>query len=163
MESLSLITDATFTYQNLQQAYDLGTMLANTCPDPTRTVVGLTELLVNAIEHGNLGITYEEKSKLNAVGNWSEEVDRRLADPENAEKRAVVRFERVGSEIHFTIKDEGKGFNWTPFLEVEPQRAFDTHGRGIAMANLLSFDRLEYIGSGNEVRATVKVGTTAGS
>lgn len=157
MESLSLITDATFTYRSIQQAYDLGTMLANACPDPARTVVGLTELLVNAIEHGNLGITYEEKSRLNATGAWAAEIDKRLSAPEYAAKRAEVRFEKTESEIRFTIRDEGEGFNWAPYLEVQPGRAFDTHGRGIAMANLLSFDFLEYLGAGNEVRAVVKV------
>ena len=38
------------------------------------------------------------------------------------------------------------------------QRAFDTHGRGIAMANRLSFSHIEYRGSGNEVVGTVICG-----
>jgi hypothetical protein len=40
-------------------------------------------------------------------------------------------------------------------MTLDPQRAFDPHGRGIAVARLSSFDKLEYIGSGNEVLATV--------
>jgi len=39
------------------------------------------------------------------------------------------------------------------YLEFSPERAFDTHGRGIALARNLSFTRLEYQGSGNEVIA----------
>ena len=43
-------------------------------------------------------------------------------------------------------------------MQIDPQRAFDTHGRGIAMANRLSFSRIEYRGSGNEVVGTIDCG-----
>src|SRR5438477_4285985 len=72
LSSLRLLDRATFTFQTVDQARDLGALLANTCPDPTATVIGLTELLVNAVEHGNLGITYEDKSKLFATGGWKD-------------------------------------------------------------------------------------------
>src|SRR5205823_7816260 len=132
--SLRLLEKATFTFQTVDQARDLGALLANTCPDPTGTVIGLTELLVNAVEHGNLGITYEDKSKLFATGGWNDEVRRRLALPENASKHAEVSFERGDGHLQFTIRDQGCGFDWHSYLQIDPQRAFDTHGRGIAMA-----------------------------
>ncbi len=40
-------------------------------------------------------------------------------------------------------------------MDFDPNRAFDPHGRGIAVARLSSFDDLEYLGPGNEVLATV--------
>lgn len=153
--SLRLLENATFTFQTVEQARDLGALLANTCPDPNATVIGLTELLVNAVEHGNLGITYEDKSKLFATGGWNDEVQRRLALPENASKRAEVSFERSDGQLRFTIRDQGRGFDWQSYLQIDPQRAFDTHGRGIAMANRLSFNHIEYRGCGNEVVGTV--------
>jgi len=155
VEGLGLLRDARFVYRTIEHAHDLGAILANTTPDPTRTVIGLTELLVNAVEHGNLGITYQEKSKLNGTNRWMMEIERRLAHPDNVLKKVEVRFERDENQIRFTIRDDGPGFDWKPFLEIDPQRAFDTHGRGIAMANLLSFDALEYHGSGSEVVGTV--------
>jgi len=155
LDSLRLMQKGLFTFQTVEQARDLGAMLANTCPDPGATVIGLTELLINAVEHGNLGITYEDKSRLYATGGWNEEVQRRLAHPENAGKHAVVEFERDEDVIRFVIRDEGDGFDWRAYLQVDPQRAFDTHGRGIAMANRLSFSHLEYRGTGNEVIATI--------
>jgi DNA-binding response OmpR family regulator len=154
-DTLRMLESATFTFRTVEEARDLGALLANTCPDPPATVIGLTELLVNAVEHGNLGITYEDKSKLYATGGWSEEVQRRLTLPENAEKRAEVSFERADGQLRFTIRDEGRGFDWQTYLQIDPQRAFDTHGRGIAMANRLSFSHIEYRGSGNEVVGTV--------
>ena len=46
---------------------DLATLLSNICPDPQRVVVGMSELLINAVEHGNLGITYDEKGVLKGL------------------------------------------------------------------------------------------------
>jgi CheY-like chemotaxis protein len=154
-DTLRLMREAVFTFQTVDQAHDLGMLLANTCPNPTATVVGLTELLVNAIEHGNLGITYEDKTRLSSAADWTREVERRLALPENASKQAVVSFERTDDCVRFLIRDQGPGFDWQRYLHVDPQRAFDTHGRGIAMANRLSFSQLEYRGCGNEVVGTI--------
>ncbi len=155
-DSLRMMRNASFAFQTVEEARDLGALLANTCPDPSATVIGLTELLINAVEHGNLGITYEDKSKLNVTGGWADEVKRRLALPENADKRAIVTFERDPEAIRFVIRDEGDGFDFGSYLQVDPQRAFDTHGRGIAMASRLSFSHIEYRGGGNEVVGTIE-------
>ena len=157
LHTLRLMQSATFSLQTVDHARDLGTILAQTCPDPSAAVVGLTELLLNAVEHGNLGITYEEKSRLSDKDAWRQEVNRRMALPDNARKRVTVNFERSASRIKFVIRDEGKGFDWRRFLDVDPLRAFDTHGRGIAMARRLSFQSLDYNASGNEVTATVRL------
>jgi CheY-like chemotaxis protein len=157
LECLKLIETATLTVASIIQARDIAAVLANMCPDPSSAVVGLTELLVNAVEHGNLGITYEEKTALNASGMWEAEVARRLTLGENSWKRVEVRIERTSSELRFTIRDNGKGFPWREYLEVDPQRAFHNHGRGIAISRAFSFQALEYRGTGSEVVATVKL------
>jgi CheY-like chemotaxis protein len=154
-DTMHLMKHAVFTFQTVEQAHDIAMLLANACPNPGSTVVGLTELLVNAVEHGNLGITYEDKTRLVNTAEWTAEVERRLALPENATKFARLVFERTESAITFQISDEGPGFDWQRYLHVDPQRAFDTHGRGIAMANRLSFSKLEYKGCGNEVVGTI--------
>jgi sigma-B regulation protein RsbU (phosphoserine phosphatase) len=154
--SLRVMQSARFSVQTIEEARDLGAILAGLCADPQNAVIGLTELLVNAVEHGNLGITYDEKTGLNASGRWQEEVDRRLALPENASKRVEVLFERDGEEIRFTIRDQGRGFDWRRYVEADPLRAFDTHGRGILIATRLTFDQLEYRGSGNEVVGRIR-------
>lgn len=156
-ECLTLIQNATLRIQTIEQARDTAAVVVNACPDPASAVIGLTELLVNAVEHGNLGIAYEEKSRLNAAGQWDAEVRRRLALPENAAKRVELRIERTADELRFTIRDEGAGFEWHNFFDFDPLRAFDNHGRGIAIARALSFDSIEYCGSGNEVVATVRL------
>jgi CheY-like chemotaxis protein len=155
LQVLQLLDDAHFSYRTIEEARGLAAVLANACPDAEATVIGLTELLVNAVEHGNLGITYDEKSQLLAEGSWAAEVARRLTLPENTGKRVDVRFHRADAELSFTICDCGNGFDWNRYMDIDPRRAFDRHGRGILMARHVSFTSVEYHGCGNEVVATV--------
>ena len=92
LQVLQLLDEAHFTYRTIEEARGLAGVLANACPDAESTVIGLTELLVNAVEHGNLGITYDEKGVLLADGGWAAEITRRLALPENRGKRVDVHF-----------------------------------------------------------------------
>jgi len=156
MQVLQLLEEAHFTYRTIEEARGLAAVLARACPDAEATVIGLTELLVNAVEHGNLGITYDDKSELLANGAWMDEVSRRLELPENRAKRVDVEFSRGDDELRFTIRDRGNGFEWTRYLEIDPRRAFDRHGRGIIMARHVSFSSIEYRGTGSEVVATVR-------
>lgn len=155
--TLQYLNRAEFAFRSPSEARDIAALLANACPDGIRVVLGLSELMLNAVEHGNLGITYEEKSTLISTDRLYEEVAVRLANPEYASKQAIVEVERTHAEIRFLIRDQGKGFNWRQYLEIRPERAFDTHGRGIAMARMTSFDQVEYRGRGNEVLAVVKL------
>jgi anti-sigma regulatory factor (Ser/Thr protein kinase) len=161
--TLALMTHGRFAFRTLDEGRSVATLVATGCPDPARTVIGLSELCINAVEHGNLGITYEEKSRLADLGAWRAEVERRMALPANAAKVAVLEFERSAGSLRFTIKDQGAGFDWERYVKVSPERAGDTHGRGIAMAASMSFDHLEYRGAGNEARATVVLGPSAGA
>jgi DNA-binding response OmpR family regulator len=158
--ALSMMTSGTFHFKTIEEGQRLAAMLAHTTPNPEMVVLGLSELIINAVEHGNLGISYEEKTELKEVDDWTQEVERRLALPEHREKHVVLNYERTAHEIRFLVTDQGKGFAWEKFLEISPERAFHTHGRGIAIANTLSFKRLEYLGAGNQVQAVVEM--TAG-
>ncbi len=154
--TFSLLQKGFYNLRTLNEADILSTILAKDCPNPGKVVNGVSELLINAVEHGNLGITYDEKTLLIENGELNAEVERRLIMPEYSRKVVTLEFERKEDEIRFFIKDEGDGFDCGPYLEFDPERAFDTHGRGIAMSKEMSFDRLEYKGKGNEVLAVVK-------
>jgi len=155
--ALRLMASARFTLKTLDEVSCLAAFLAQACPRPEAAVLGLSELLVNAVEHGNLGISYSEKSRLKRADNWQEEIQRRQALVENADKQVTVEFERNADEVRIVIRDEGAGFDWTRYLDFEPDRAFDPNGRGIAMARLGSFQDLQYQGSGNTVVATLRL------
>ncbi len=153
--SLALMEQGRFSVKSLQEAYDLTAMLASATENTDKVGLGLSELLVNAVEHGNLGIGYNEKSEFNLKGIWEEEIERRLNLAENINKRVTIEYERSVHEIKITIKDQGQGFDWQKYMEISADRAFDSHGRGIAIANMLSFDSIEYQGNGNQVIVTV--------
>jgi DNA-binding response OmpR family regulator len=140
-----------FRCRTLAESRDLASGLARGCPDPKRVVLGLQELLTNAVEHGNLGISYADKTRLVLENRWADEVERRLAQPGWGRRTVTVTLSREAGDITLTIQDEGDGFDWRKYLEFDPERAFDPHGRGIAMARMMSFDALDYQGNGNTV------------
>ncbi len=153
--ALGLINSASFSFQSLDQAQSLVSLVANACPEPSKVIMGLSELLINAVEHGNLGISYDDKTLFNERGTWLEEVEKRLQLEANKNKFATLEFQRGDSEIKIVVKDQGSGFDWQPYLQMSADRAMDNHGRGIAMAGMISFSRVEYQGNGNEVHAFV--------
>ena len=155
--TLALLCRAEFTYRSLAEARDLALLLADASMDPARTVVGYSELLINAVEHGNLGISYGDKGQLLRDGRWTEEVEARLRQPEQADRHVKVILEKLPGACRVTIIDQGAGFNWQSYLEFSPERVFDIHGRGIAMSKAVSFDTLEYRGNGNTVVTTVEL------
>lgn len=154
-QTVGMMSRGEFVFRTPAQASQLATFLAHAFPDPQRRVTGLAELMLNAIEHGNLGITYSEKSRLLGTAGLDAEVQRRLVAPEYAGRKASAVLEKGEDYVRVIITDEGAGFDWKPYLEIDPNRAFDAHGRGIAMARLLSFDRMDYHGVGNQVECVV--------
>ncbi|MFO1385246.1 MAG: response regulator [Chitinivorax sp.] len=157
-DTLTMLRYGEFQFRTLAEARRLTALLSSVCPQPEKVAMGLSELLINAVEHGNLGITYKEKTKLIQDNAWEGELNQRLALPQYASRRASVMLTRDNHEIRFVVADQGDGFDWQPFMEFSPDRAFDPHGRGISMARMLSFDAIEYQGNGNTVVATIKLG-----
>jgi DNA-binding response OmpR family regulator len=151
--SFRLLVRGTYTFRTIDEARALAALLAGCSAEPDKVVLGLSELMTNAVEHGNLGITYEEKTRLLAQEAWHAEVARRLELPAYRERKATVEFERGEAELRFRIRDQGSGFRWGDYVEFRPERAFDSHGRGIAISLQVSFDRLDYVEPGNEVIA----------
>ena len=150
-----LMTFGRFRMRDLRECNLVASQVAHLCPEPFRVVTGISELLVNALEHGNLGIGYEEKNRLVRTGMWRFEIERRLNDPEYQGRYVELEFTVLPDRVQIRIRDEGNGFDWEPYMNLDPARAFDPHGRGIAVARLSNFDDLQYIGNGSEVLATV--------
>ena len=141
--------------KTLADAEDAACFLAYCFPKPERVVTGLLELLINAIEHGNLGITYDEKAQLIANNAWRKEVERRGKLSENADKQVIITYQRKADAYYVQITDQGIGFDWKKFWQIDPSRATAPHGRGIARARLMAFDRIYYNEAGNQVTAAV--------
>ena len=156
-QALALVAEAEFEARTLDDARKLAAFVALLGPQPEVLAMGLSELLVNGVEHGNLGIDFAEKSRLREEDRWEEEIARRLALPENTDKRVRLRVRRDDGRWVFEIRDDGPGFDWRRFLDFEPERAFAPNGRGIALSRQLSFASLTYLPPGNQVVATVPI------
>ena len=154
-EAQKLIRNVEYRFVTMDDITALVPVLAAMCPVPDVVAPGLSDLMVNAVEHGNLGVSYQEKSLLKWEGDWEAEIHRRLALPQFCHRFATIRLAREPESIVFTITDQGNGFDWNKFLSFDPDRAFDPNGRGIAMARMMSFSSLEYQGCGNVVVARV--------
>lgn len=154
---MALLEEGTFRFRTLLECHELANLLSRVCPHPAQVVPGLSELLINALEHGNLGITYQDKTELLDGNRWKGEITRRQQLPENRDKWVQVRVQRLEHCIRFEIQDQGPGFDWRAYVVPSPSRVFDNHGRGIFMAKMDSFDRVEYPGNGSRVVAEVRL------
>ena len=79
-----------------------------------------------------------------------------LTEAHNLNKFVFVGFERKPDRILVDIRDQGKGFDWQFYMESIQQPSSKPHGRGISIATLIAFDRVEYKGRGNEVQVMIK-------
>lgn len=152
--ALRHMNSASFCFRNLLEAQHVTALLARASPEPEKVATGLFELIVNAIEHGNLEVSYEDKTRLQSQDRWESELEKRLADPRLGQRRVWVDMAREAGCLRFTIRDEGQGFDWQNFHDSAPDALLASHGRGILIARRLSFDEVAYQGCGNVVVAT---------
>ncbi|MBL8018743.1 MAG: ATP-binding protein [Leptospirales bacterium] len=113
----------------------------------------LREMIVNAIEHGNLEISYEEKTRAQAQGDYLEYLLDRQKVPRYQNRRVKIEYSLRADRAWFRITDEGSGFDHRGFSATERARLLDprsSHGRGVAIARRF-FDVLRFNEVGNQV------------
>ena len=112
------------------------------------------ELIMNAYEHGNLGIGSEEKQQLIESGEYTDSL--LSAEKENKDKNIMIQYYLINDMLVVNIEDEGKGFdtNILKALLIKDTELF--HGRGIAMSDN-DFDFVIYNEVGNSVLFGKKV------
>lgn len=153
--AINLLHAGRFCYRTPQEARELSSLLAAGVPNPDSVAMGLSELLLNAVEHGNLEIGYHEKGELLISGQLHTEIQRRLEAAPWSQRVVAVELERDPNMLRIRIEDQGVGFDPTEYLTMDPERALDPNGRGIALARQISFSSLDFEGRGNVVVATV--------
>jgi len=114
--------------------------------------MAITELLVNAVEHGILGISYEEKSRLLEKDSVLDEINRRMRDEKFASRSAFVEVREFPDETVVFVCDEGDGFSWHDYVDEDFSAKTGFHGRGIGLCQAFS-RTLAYLGKGNKVIA----------
>ncbi len=112
--------------------------------------IGLAEMLMNAVEHGNLEIDFDEKTGELSTGDYlTFLLDR--ADSLPYKDRPVILEYSIGPRAAlFRIRDFGKGFDPDTQQAGTKQGGLLPHGRGIALARTL-FDIVKFNSTGNIV------------
>ena len=116
-------------------------------------ILGLDELLSNAIEHGNLGITQQEKEEaLYKPDGLRLMHEQRLKDPDMASRVVTIEYHGArGKFCEWIIRDEGNGFSWQDVPNpLAPETVYKPCGRGIFLSRMI-FDHVEYRDRGNVV------------
>jgi DNA-binding response OmpR family regulator len=120
--------------------------------------LALFEALANATEHGNLEITYEEKTAAMATpGGMETLMTERLADPQRAKRRVEITAVYHPDAVEYRVRDQGPGFDPGRY-EVARALADTTalHGRGLALIRHY-MDEVSWNPEGNEIRMQRKV------
>ncbi|MCQ2960273.1 MAG: response regulator [Bacteroidales bacterium] len=128
--------------------------IANPCLQQNKSELrtGLEELIINAIEHGNLNISFKEKSQAILNNTFEDLLTQRQQDKQYKDKIVSIIFHQEPEYDEWYIKDEGKGFDLCELSEITNDSAISCmHGRGI-MISRFQFDEIEYSENGTKVR-----------
>ena len=135
-------------YSNLLNTYLFNTDRINN-NDRSSLQCVMMELLLNAIEHGNCNISYEEKTEWLSKGrNMLDLIAIRRKDPQISKKKIRICYNIQNDITKISIEDEGEGFDWKKRMneEISPS----THGMGIRMS-VGMVKNLTYNEKGNKV------------
>lgn len=112
---------------------------------------GLQEILINAIEHGNLSITYDEKQKLLGSGEYNRMLKEKARLPKNVEKYVDIKVFSTPEYFKIMVEDMGTGFDLSSIPDPEnPENFLNEHGKGIMMT-MNAYDEVLYNDVGNKV------------
>ena len=137
------------TYANLVTNYLYNSNLLDR-DEKERLHVALLELLINAIEHGNCKIGYDEKTTwLEKNGDIMDLIREKNKDPLIKARKVFFSYTITPEKSRYSIRDEGDGFDWRSRMAVVSEMP-GLHGMGMKMADLYVHE-LSYNSKGNEV------------
>ncbi len=113
--------------------------------------LGVQEVLINAVEHGNLGIGGREKQRLLEEGGYIAELKRRALEAEQAGRTVEVTLVNSADGLEVTVADMGAGFAAPPPAGKFGSDGLGECGLGMAIARTV-FDSIEVAPPGNRVR-----------
>lgn len=116
--------------------------------------LGLSELIRNAIMHGNLHVG-DQNPQIYINGMDLEKLchEELKQNPNLVNRKVRVRYQLFDDRCEWIIRDEGYGFDWRQILHEENRYKLPIECTGIIISKF-HFDKLEYLGCGNTVRAT---------
>ncbi len=129
----------------------------NRISDEDRVMLQMTlmELLMNAVEHGNLNITYEEKTEWLKTGHdIMELIKKKSQEPKYRRRKISISYVLQNKSSAFRIEDDGDGFDWRKMMAESEDTNTNTHGRGISLSRQF-VKKISYNDKGNQVTFTI--------
>ncbi len=121
--------------------------------DITLIRIAVREMIINAIEHGNLNISFDEKSHYTMNDAYITFIVERQKHPDYRDRHVHIEYVITDTSVIYRIKDDGDGFDYNDIIGNRIDSVNDQmllHGRGITFARSV-FDEMHYNDSGNEV------------
>lgn len=146
---ISCLQSAKFQFKTIPEARSIAAILSQCFKNPNQVLVGISELLMNAVEHGNLEIGHEKKSELLHEGLLETEIEQRLQQDEYKDRFVEASLSKRDEGTYVIVTDMGPGFDPKRFMSIDPAKSGAKNGRGIAQARIVSFDKLGYNEKGN--------------
>lgn len=119
------------------------------CRDIDMLKTALGEIVLNAIEHGNLGITMKEKSSATEKGDYRKLLQEKMDDPCLASRVVTLQVHMTRDELVYTVADQGSGFDHEHIFDTEPHTRIGS-GLGLFIARSF-FTSITYKGNGSRV------------
>lgn len=117
----------------------------------------LYEVAINAIEHGNLGISYETKKEWIEKSIYQEKLAELLKSEKAKNTFVMISLEVEESSLTLTVQDEGSGFKPQKEMEKIIKEDFMRNcGRGMMMMKSY-FDEIKYNDTGNSITLIKKI------
>ncbi|MBI5178147.1 MAG: response regulator [Nitrospinae bacterium] len=115
------------------------------------------EFIMNAYEHGNLGLSEQLKCELILAGQYENALTMK---EDECNKNISIETSFVKNSVEIVVGDEGAGFDFNRYLKMSgdamAKRLMMPNGRGIQMA-MLYFDRISYSEGGSQVKLVKKL------
>jgi two-component system, sensor histidine kinase LadS len=124
------------------------------CQDIPMLKMALCEIVLNAIEHGNLQITMEEKAAATNKGEYRKLLNERMQDSRYAARTITMRIRMSHEELVYTVTDQGNGFDHKTLLSSD-LRAHGGSGLGLFLVRNF-FTSITFNNCGNSVTLVYK-------
>jgi anti-sigma B factor antagonist len=108
--------------------------LGPNCPasDVHAIRLSLVEVLMNAIEHGNLGIDADQRQAALDRDEFEELVEERQRQEPYASRLVTISYTLTAAYMSITIRDEGLGFDWQAISTMlRADEILPSHGQGL--------------------------------
>jgi len=120
------------------------------CSDIAQLKMALGEIIINAIEHGNLNIGMKEKSNAVRDGTYRKLYEKRKREERYKNRMVQISVRMDRDSLIYQVTDEGKGFDYRKELDPDPEAHIGS-GLGMFIARNF-FTEISYEGRGNTVR-----------